>query len=331
MAKYRRTCSKCHGPKEAGRGLRYCLSCERKPNRPANTKTPCHACGERENKQPRRHYCNECLELRRWLAERKSKTRKVLVRRPCRGCGGRKEPGHGQQFCAKCRTLHAQPPVCQRCQVQPVRAKFKRLCAACVSEAAVEYRRRERERGRKRARDRELTRAYRRRLKQDPARHAHDLESQRLRHRLRALREGRQPRVIAVPVERRVWVPGQPLAAALDRLALESDLEAVCELAGVSCRQVTRWRRGEQGVSTNDADLVLTGVHLLWWDVWNEDSVRTPLFEVCVYTWQIKTMRNGTSAARRVRVRVAPYGDAGPDAARLAEIAALMSGEAVAA
>ena len=125
-------------------------------------------------------------------------------------------------------------------------------------------------------------------------------------------------------------IPGQPLAAFFDRRAQRSSLEHVCKRADTSVRQVNRWRRGEQPVSLNDADRALVKLNALWWDVYNPDTVREPLFVVHVYAHQMKAVR-GKLKLRRVRARSVPYGDIGTDYAEINRIERLFVGEPVAA
>lgn len=83
-------------------------------------------------------------------------------------------------------------------------------------------------------------------------------------------------------------------------------------------------------MSLNDADRALVKLNALWWDVFNPDTVREPLFVVHVYSHQMKTIR-GKSKLRRLRIRSIPYGDLGTDYAEINRIERLFVGEPVAA
>lgn len=125
-------------------------------------------------------------------------------------------------------------------------------------------------------------------------------------------------------------LPGQPLAAMFDRLAEKSSLDLVCQRAGTHVRQVNRWRHGDQPASLEDADRALTGLNALWFDVYNEETVREPLFVVHVFAHQMKKVGR-VRRAYRVRVRSIPYGDIGTDFAALNQIERLFAGERAAA
>ena len=330
-------CIGCGGPKPKGRGLRYCETCERKPC--GDRKSPCHACGSTENKQPKTHYCDDCKELREWRYQTRRRAAKYRNRKACEHCGGNKGPGTGQRLCQSCHEKLYALPRCRVCKREPVRALRKQLCVACKE--ASDVRKREATAARMRARyaadpkmfiRRAVESAQRRKL--DPVYRADQAEKRRLRYRLRQQAKGRyvrhvRPRV-APPEAIKAWLPGRPLALAIDRLAEDADLGVICELAGIIDRLVTAWRRGERNVEMELADKALTRLDLLWWEVWSEETVRVPLFEVNVYAWQMK-MARGKRHRTRVRLRCVPYGDQGPDEQKLREIQGLMTGEAVAA
>lgn len=126
-------------------------------------------------------------------------------------------------------------------------------------------------------------------------------------------------------------LPSRPLADAVLRLAARSSLAETCKRAGIVERVVWRWRTGESGsqASLDLADQVLTRLGLCWWDVWNEDTVREPLFVVTTYESTMKKGHGGKYRRLRVKDRTVPYGDLGTDYWRLREIKALMAGEAV--
>lgn len=330
-------CIGCGGAKPKGRGLRYCENCERKPVRVAQT--PCHACGSTENKQPKTQYCDECKALRDWRYQTRRRANKHKHRKLCEHCGGRKGPGHGQRLCPSCHEKLYALPTCRVCKREPVRALRKQMCEKC-KKASDERRRQANARRAREAYAADPQKFVRRamessrRRKLDPAYRAEEAEKRRLSYRLRQQARGKQVRQIrsrvAMPEAVKAWLPGRPLAQAIDRLAEGVDLRTVCELAGIEERSVTAWRRGERNVEMDMADTVLTRLDLLWWDVWSEQSVRVPLFEVNVYAWQTKNSR-GKRVRTRARVRYVPYGDLGPDRQKLHEVEALMTGEVVAA
>lgn len=334
----RSPCIGCGGPKPKGRGLRYCETCGRKPC--GDKQSPCHACGTTENKQPKTHYCDECKALREWRYQTRRRANKGRVRKPCEHCGGSKGPGTGKRLCASCNAkLHALP-LCRVCGEQPVRGLRKALCVACKKASEVRAREANARRVRERyAADpqkfvrRAVENAQKRRS--DPTYRAVEAEKRRLRYRLRQQRNGREVRQVrprvAPPVQSKAWLPGRPLAHAIDHMAEGSDLRTVCELAGIEERTVSAWRRGERDLEMAAADTVLTRLDLLWWEVWSMESVRAPIFEVNVFAWQVKKRRNGSRLPMRLRLRTVPYGDIGPDVQKLREIEALMTGEVVAA
>lgn len=124
------------------------------------------------------------------------------------------------------------------------------------------------------------------------------------------------------------YLPARPLADALMRIAARSDLASVCERADIPERILMRWRRGEGSgvVEFDHADRVLTRLGLLWWDVWNEDTVRESLFEVATYRMVRKREKCSHYRMRRIKERTIPYGDLGTNYYRLREITALMTG-----
>lgn len=349
----RKPCVGCGGPKPPGRGQRYCATCERKPHRPVGERTPCHACGSVEDKQPNKHFCDECLQLRQWRREKRRQAAKVVKRKACGRCGGMKGSGRGKRLCDKCQAEVGQLPSCRRCGERPVRRRYAQLCAVCAEESLVNRRARHRESYyRQRAKDpdgwREKNREKARKRHADPDKRARDLERRRLMRYLKAHREGRTVRRISPVAERpQASLPGAPLAAAIDRLARsEASVRnpfatwdkaesggyfvIVCERAGVSERRVTGWRTGESNAWISTVDEVLTRLGLFWWEVWTEETVRRPFFVVHTYAWKWKKQRNKLNFYR-VRVRSVPYGDAGPDLDELSRIESLMVGEAVAA
>jgi hypothetical protein len=79
-------------------------------------------------------------------------------------------------------------------------------------------------------------------------------------------------------------------------------------------RRVRGWRSGENTtVSVDIVDRVLIGLDLLWWEVFNERTVRIPILEAHTRRRQLKLRRtrNGYSWAIIRGKKV--YGDKGPD------------------
>lgn len=333
--KPRKPCAKCGAPKPSGRGHRYCATCERAPRRPPFVTTPCGACGSRENKQRGKQLCDECKALSQWRNSTRSKSRSVVLRQPCRRCGKRKSPGRGKQFCDACEIANRQANRCRNCKTEPVRAEGKRICVRCHEQSLQRVRELEAERSRRRTREgkrKVFDQTAYQRVRHDPAKWAHSLETQRLRRRLKAARDGRVLREYLPAAEAAFELPARPLALVFDALAAATDLATVCDLASVQERAVHRWRTG--GVKTIDsieADAILTALDLFWWEVWCEETVRRPLFVVHVYARQMKKTTNGAWRPRRIKTQRLPYGDQGPDVESLAEIAARMSGQAIAA
>jgi hypothetical protein len=137
-----------------------------------------------------------------------------------------------------------------------------------------------------------------------------------------------------------VWtVPARPLADALERIVARESRSphinqdharhALCMRIGYTERHLWAWTHGERpGVNLETVDKVLTYSDLLWWEVWNEDTVRVPVLVVTVHGPQRKLQR-GRRRVYRVKTRTIPYGDRGPDRAKLREIEALMTGKPV--
>lgn len=141
----------------------------------------------------------------------------------------------------------------------------------------------------------------------------------------------------APPVDWRQSLPGAPLARAVRRQAQRDALGytpaggwdtdhahgvmSIYERIGTPARRVFGWADGF-GVTWPKADEVLTRMGLLWWDVWNEDTVRLPVIVARVYGRH----RHQGRAARRVLYRTVPYGDQGPDRAALERVRAIMEG-----
>jgi hypothetical protein len=137
---------------------------------------------------------------------------------------------------------------------------------------------------------------------------------------------------------RKTTVPGRPLAAAVDKCARRgrdvfgrptSRMENICKEIGFDDdRYIRFWRTGGRDTSLKLADKTLIVLGLLWFDVWNEDTVRRPLIEVRCYQFRDKlSPRKERRYVIRELTRRDWYGDAGTDWAELARVEALMTGE----
>jgi hypothetical protein len=139
--------------------------------------------------------------------------------------------------------------------------------------------------------------------------------------------------------DRRDRVPAQPLGEAVERVrrrqvpeaGLEGEglHEAFYERLGVPERIVYRWRRGESTtVSLDQADRVLIALDLLWWDVYDESTVRRPLIEAHVVGFRRRAAyRGGPVRPYRERRGTRRYGDAGPDLEALERVRRAFEGD----
>jgi len=88
------------------------------------------------------------------------------------------------------------------------------------------------------------------------------------------------------------------------------------------------WRSGTRPkVSLSQADQVLTRLDMLWWDVWNETTVRTPIIRVLLYSQRTKRHPNGHTN-RVIERGLRDYGDRGPDLHTLNTIRNIWEGDA---
>jgi hypothetical protein len=331
---------RCGASKPVGRGRRLCDAC-RDAERPPRL-SPCRSCGGTEGKQPNRQYCDDCKALREWREkQRKHAIWETQRRKRCQRCGGPKGPGARRRLCDKCRAAKLPPFKCGGCGRRNIMDSFARRCDECKATVVVELRRkRHREYQRRRAAALVAAGVPMPARTYTPEQRRRQAEAARMQHWLRATSEGRQPRRVinGTDVGRRADLPrfpGRPLAVAIDhiragveiygtRMTDETDrfMVSFFERIGVSERAVTAWRTGERHASWDAADKVLVALDLQWWDVWNEDTVRTPAVVVreriphrkkgCVY-WETR--------------RLIPYGDLGPDEAELRRIAHDFAGE----
>lgn len=122
-------------------------------------------------------------------------------------------------------------------------------------------------------------------------------------------------------------LPARPLGLAIRRLSTRtghSEIE-LADIIGIDPRQIYRWGIGECPMVTLEiADLVMTRLGLLWWDIWNEDTVRCPHITVLLRKVQRKKHtgkgRHYDAVIRSERY----YGDAGTDWLTLRRVERLM-------
>lgn len=186
-------------------------------------------------------------------------------------------------------------------------------------------------------------RAYAR-VAEDEKRLAARREAARIRHRLRAEREGREvaASVVQAPVTRGERIPSRPLVVMLDRLAdrarrhdlvldvTESIGHRVREQLGLSDRVEYALRAGARWtVDLALADQLVTRADLLWFDVFDEDTLRLGL-EVRRYVMREKRLPSGARRMYRERVGTVLVGDWGPDLRALRLVEALFTGEGLA-
>lgn len=160
---------------------------------PRGSRTPCGKCGSFENKLPQKQFCEECRELSMWQERKRKQVRKAMTRLPCEGCGKPKGAGKRRRYCDACRELRAKPPTCQGCHERPVRAKYARLCEDCHLEA----KRRERAKQVKWTRERRARLRAEGKWREQPRKYgAADLESRRIRYRLKKELQGEAVRLL---------------------------------------------------------------------------------------------------------------------------------------
>ncbi len=170
------------------------------------------------------------------------------------------------------------------------------------------------------------------RVKNDPVLHERRKRLKREAAAARALAEGRTPKPLlaVVPEEiRAARVPARQLATACDeyvarevRLGNEDALGRLFAHMTVEAgqRALYAWRSGERvSVSLDEADAVLVALGLLWWDVWNEDTVRL---------WEYTFVRKRWSRSRKrwERTRSWTVGDRGPDLEELERVRVAFEG-----
>lgn len=230
-------------------------------------------------------------------------------------------------YCRECRrrmrtALYHADPERHLARNRAERAKFARE----ASEEALAHRRalRAAAAARWRAahpeRARAASKAWREALKQDPERLAayrqKAREAAERRAEARAAQDADDHAIAQTPLA------AHPLGVAVDAWLRRNRIteDDVPDRLGVSSRLVSGWRSGaKQTVRFGRADDVLTRMGLLWWEVWGDDLARRPVLEARCYRLRTREVR----APYLELVKVARYGDAGPDdaaidAARLA-------------
>lgn len=305
----RKPCARCGSEKPRGKARRLCDSCEPLDRRLEDGTKACRNCGAPGKYARRAHYCADCRELKDWERDRKRSARYAKTRLPCRGCGRSKGPGrkHYCDACRRGRELQRRTRTCrgEGCTAT-VTEKGRRLCPAC------------REAGRLRTLQR--SREWEAELRRDPVRSAlrkRQFAAARVRAAERARRERRER------ARHRPVVPAAPMAAALLRAAARREdvflsseptatarggVQLLCEDLGLQQRVMRRWTAGETDVMALDrADELLLRLGLLWFDVWNEDTLRRPALVAVRYRLQDKA-----GVRRRVRCGSRSYGDLGP-------------------
>jgi hypothetical protein len=137
-------------------------------------------------------------------------------------------------------------------------------------------------------------------------------------------------------------MPTQPLVAAIERVQRRSSIdpwghrrdavkEQACERAEIGTRLFDHWRDGgHPDVDFDTADRVLVNLGLLWFDVFDEDTVRAPILRVTTYRARVKRV-SGRGRVHYCRhrevVRTRWYGDAGPDYGELERIRRAFEGD----
>lgn len=294
-------CHRCGGEKPSGRGRRLCASCEPKNQLP-KTMTPCRACGEAKSDDRRR--CSLCAECARLRAEarvtRDNVARTIRNAKPCRGCGrgpGRFKTRDGERtpYCPQCQVRRAGLSPCTLCKAKPVRSRLARLCEDC------------------KATQRERERAYHKQYSKDHPRHGErkvtradrrTREYRRMRNRLTKdqvgleivpkdfrYEDGTRPDSHTFPV-----LSALPLVVAMNQIIQreraispaaqkiadgrkDSVRLTVCGRVGVSERTLYAWEHGERvNVQFDVADRIITGLGLLWFDVYGDDPVAAAAF-----------------------------------------------------
>lgn len=306
-----------------------------KQRRRSTVCTDCHAAeaGERAERERQRAAASSTFDV------------DGVPHRRCKKCAEVKPLVDG--FYRSRRTKPGKPPqyayTCKACQIAENTA-YKRRTASDPEVRAARARRQRDWKARNPERARAAQRRYMERVKADPEWHARYREAQRMSERLR--RERRDGvhagdlRVLRAvqPEHDEVTVLTLQLARVIDaeaaRDAVDDEaggagrLGIVTARCGISDRYVYAWRSGTRPrVGIGVADRVLTGLDLLWWDVWNEDTVRVPLVLAHLYRPHTKRSKRTGEPLTYWDRGERGYGDAGPDLAALAAIETAWEGD----
>jgi hypothetical protein len=246
----------------------------------------------------RRGVCTTCAEAEGYRLDRRPRNGKP-------GGGQRRtftKDGRRYRTCRRCeRTLRltAQSFHRHHTTYKDGTPMYGYLCKPCArAEVSRRYEQGKRDpeaSARRRAQAREAQRRYARRhvervkaqrkaaverLRANPAKYAAFLERRRMERRLRRERTGRSLVTrngalrgpVTMPSGPRV-LPAKPLAVAIARAVIrhQDTVEAICESIGTDARSYTAWRSEREGVQVDVADRVITGLGLLWFDVYDED------------------------------------------------------------
>lgn len=352
----RKKCVRCNDPVARGCS-KHCAKCSHK----AVTPGICSRCYGPKPAQKGRQYCDECRDLEKWKNDR---LKALHRRKTCSDCGGPKPPGHGRIWCPACVKRRRK----ERLTVQPVR-----ICADCDSPV-----------GKRRTycddcRDlRARQSAERKKAKAKAWRAATPISKRR---RTRKAKHKPEPMVLALQLGEAVYRCGLKAAGIRrvnDELAaelLERQREAVrkarerdeehdpkpracngsalighrdvCQRAGIFERTAFGWRSGErEKTSLSVATDVMARLDLLWWDVWNLDTVRKHKFKAVVYKnvkpdpgrdlgpwdadticrWMEDPKAMAPAGFKRVTLKSKSYIDLGPDRQELRTIAKTFEG-----
>jgi hypothetical protein len=255
----RRPCSRCGGPKPPGRAQKLCDGCRAADVASGKVKglpMPCHACGSREGKRPRRQYCDECHELKEWQWRQRKIARQRAARKPCRTCGGIKPQGSRSKYCGRCTPANRR----RRCACGVVLERPRaRKCEPCLAASRREQA--------------ERNRTWARRV----AAGEHVPRPQGPRRRPRRAPQGVGHRSLpAAPmaafVRRRLdMAKREHLRVGYGEAGVFTD-EGILGRWGVSDRTVRDWEAGLRAtVNPRKADEVLTRMGAGWWEVWEPE------------------------------------------------------------
>lgn len=341
-------CLKCGARTPKPRGYRLCLDCTeleremipaRRRARATVRRRPCRRCGRAKPPGPARQLCDTCRAARQACEGRPERVR------TCIGCSKQKLMARGAKRCDDCKSLKREER--RRCARErdterrlndPDYAKRRRKgWQAYDKKRRAERRRKPCTRCEMRPRHRGRGARY--------CEHCRDI----VHATIEQLRQcacglpmdlGHTPSHLARVANAQVTldrIPSLPLAALIERVAaaeaprglfavprlMDGNVTATCDHAGTSERELRAWRVGERPtVSVLEADTVLTRLGRLWFDAYNDTTVRRPLLEIRIYRQRIR----GNGRPARERVSIERIGDAGCDRAALAAVQAAFEG-----